>query len=134
MVTVTSSSQGPRHTNGNSSLHKWKLFFTQMERNNKSLVLITLSCLRRVQYSFLFCMRLPPQWPPLPLSDMREYFSPVLEGSAELVGIDGQLETEVVGCARGVRKHLHNRVLAEHITTLERRKENFFKTLLLHAF
>ena len=45
-------------------------------------------------------------------------YRPVLEGAAELVGIDCQLETKVVAIFTGVREDLDHWVLSEHIPPL----------------
>ena len=49
---------------------------------------------------------------------MRE--RPVLESAAKLVGVDGQLQTKVVGA--DVRKHLYHWVLPEHVPSLQERE------------
>ena len=49
-------------------------------------------------------------------------YTPVLEGSAELVGIDGQLQTKVVGTRVYVREYFHHRVLTKHVASLRERE------------
>ena len=50
-------------------------------------------------------------------------YTPVLEGSAELVGIDGQLQTKVVGSRVYVREYFHHRVLTKHVASLRERRQ-----------
>ena len=51
----------------------------------------------------------------------RERERPVLEGPSKLVGVDGKLETKVVGVFVHVRENLHHWVLPEHIPSLEQK-------------
>ena len=48
---------------------------------------------------------------------------PVLEGPTKLVGVDGKLESKVVGVFVHIGENLYHRVLPEHIPSLEHTRD-----------